>query len=68
MKQTLEDYIRQDTNFRQALLNQEGGIMKYWAQHADAEFDIDLFNGYENEIVKVYSFGKDRPDLFTQEC
>jgi len=54
MKQTLEDYIRQDGKFRQALLNQEGGIMKYWAQHPEAEFDIVLFDGYEKEIVDAF--------------
>ena len=54
MKETLEDYIRLDANFRQALLNLEGGIMNYWAQHPDAEFDRDLFNSYENQIVEDY--------------
>ena len=54
MKQNLEDYIRHDEKFRQTLLNQEGGIMKYWAQHPDAEFDTVLFENYEKQIVDVY--------------
>lgn len=28
--------------------------MKYWAEHPEADFDVDLFEGYENEIVKAY--------------
>lgn len=54
MKQTLEDYLRQDDEFRKTLLTQGGGIMKYWAQHPDAEFDTDLFDNYEKQIVESY--------------
>lgn len=54
MKQTIEDYIRHDERFRQALLEQEGGIMKFWAQHPENEFDTDLFEGYEKQIEKDY--------------
>ena len=54
MKQTVEDYIRQDKEFRKTLLEQGGGIMKFWAQHPDAEFDANLFKNYENQIVKEY--------------
>lgn len=54
MKQTLEDYIRRDEVFRQAMLDQEGGIMKYWAEHPDSDFDTDLFDGYEKQIVEDY--------------
>lgn len=54
MKQTLEDYLRQDDEFRKTLLAQDGGIMKYWAQHPDAEFDTDLFDNYEKQIVESY--------------
>lgn len=54
MKQTIEDYIRQNKEFQKTLLEQGGGIMKFWAQHPDAEFDADLFNNYENQIVKAY--------------
>lgn len=54
MKQTVEDYIRQDEEFRQALLKQDGGIMKFWAEHPDKDFDVDLFEDYENQIVEAY--------------
>ena len=28
--------------------------MKFWAEHPDRDFDVDLFDGYENQIVKDY--------------
>lgn len=50
MKQTIEDYIRQNENFRQVLLKQDGGIMKYLAEclsnHPDTYAD--------NEFIKKY--------------
>ena len=54
MEQTLQDYIRQDAKLRQFLLNQDGGIMKFWAEHPDRDFDVDLFDDYENDIVEAY--------------
>ncbi len=51
---TIEYYIRQDKEFRKTLLERCGGIMKFWAQHPDAEFDADLFTNYENQIVEAY--------------
>ncbi len=54
MKQTLPDYIKQNEDLRTVLLAQKGGIMKYWAEHPDADFDVDLFEGYENEIINAY--------------
>ncbi len=54
MKQTIEDYIRGNENLRQLLLKQDGGIMKFWAEHPDRDFDVDLFDDYENQIVKDY--------------
>ena len=54
MKQTLPDYIKQNEDLCKILLAQDGGIMKYWAEHPDADFDVDLFEGYENEIVNSY--------------
>ena len=54
MKQTLEDYIRHDEEFRQALLKLGGGILKYWTEHPEYDFDIDLFNGYEKQVVEAY--------------
>ena len=54
MKQPLPIIIRQDDSLRQILLSQEGGIMKYWAEHPEAEFDVDLFEGYEKQITEEY--------------
>lgn len=54
MRQTIEDYIRHDEEFRLALLKQEGGIMKYWASHPEVEFDAILFEAYEKELVESY--------------
>lgn len=54
MKKTLEDYIRQDSEFRKTLLEQDGGIMKFWAEHPDADFDAELYNDYEKQIVEAY--------------
>ena len=54
MKMKLENYIREDKECRQVLLNQKAGILKYWAEHPDSDFDTDLFDSYENEIVKTY--------------
>lgn len=54
MKQTLEDYIRHDKVFRQVLLDQDGGIIKYLAELPDGDFDTDLFFNYQNQIVEEY--------------
>ena len=44
MEQTLHDYIRQDAKLRQFLLNQDGGIMKFWAEHPDKPKMQDSFS------------------------
>lgn len=54
MKQTLPDIIRKNDNLRQLLLAQEGGIMKFWAEHPNKDFDANLFEEYEKQIVKAY--------------
>lgn len=54
MKQTLEKYIRQDNVFRHVLMQLDGGIMKFWAEHPSRDFDVDLFDDYEKQIVKDY--------------
>ena len=54
MKKTLEEYIRQDFKFRQLLLKMDGGVMKFWAEHPDRDFDVDLFDDYEKQIVEEY--------------
>lgn len=53
MKQTLETYI-QDKDFQQLLLKLDGGILKFWAEHPDMEFDGDLYDKYENQIAEDY--------------
>lgn len=54
MKQILPAIIRKNENFRQLLLTQEGGIMKFWAEHPDRDFDANLFDDYEKQLVKAY--------------
>ena len=54
MKLTLPDIIRKNDNLRQLLLTQEGGIMKFWAEHPDRDFDTNLFDDYEKQLVKAY--------------
>lgn len=54
MKKTLEEYIRQDNKFRQLLLKMDGGVMKFWTEHPDRDFDVDLFDDYEKQIVEEY--------------
>ena len=54
MKQNLSEFIKENANLRQLLLKQDGGIMKFWAEHPDMDFDVYLFDDYENQIVKEY--------------
>lgn len=54
MKQTLPDYIKQNEALRKVLLAQEGGIMKYLAEHLDANGTTDLFGSYQDHCVKVF--------------
>ncbi len=54
MKQKLEDYIRENEDLRKILLAQEGGIMKYWAEHPDADGTAVLFGGYQEYCVKKF--------------
>lgn len=54
MKKTLEEYIRQDNKFRQLLLKMDGGVMKFWAEHPNRDFDVDLFDDYEKQIGEEY--------------
>ena len=37
MNKTLVNYIREDEKFRQVLSKQDGGIMKFWAEHPDTD-------------------------------
>ena len=54
MEQTLPDIIRQNEELRRTLLAQEGGIMRFWAQHPEKDFDADLFEDYERSIDEAY--------------
>lgn len=54
MKQTLPEYIAQHEELRQLLLAQEGGIMKYLAEHLDAKDSATLFRDYQNLCVEKF--------------
>lgn len=54
MKQTLPEYIAQHEELRQLLLAQEGGIMKYLAEHLDASDSATLFRDYQNLCVEKF--------------
>ena len=54
MKQTLPDYIKQHEDLRKVLLAQEGGIMKYLAEHLDANGTADLFGSYQDHCVHIF--------------
>ena len=51
MKQPLENHIREDKNFRQVLLNQEAGIMKFWAEQPDTDGLEALRKGYRDQCT-----------------
>lgn len=54
MKQTLPELIRQNKDLRQILLEQEGGIVKYLAEHLDANGTAALFTEYQNHCVDIF--------------
>ncbi len=54
MKQTLPEYIAEHEDLRQILMAQEGGIMKYLAEHLDADGTAELFHGYQNLCVEKF--------------
>ena len=62
MKQTLPDYIKQNEDLRKVLLAQDGGIMKYWAEHLEANGNADLFHAYQDHCVGIF-FEKNKWDL-----
>lgn len=62
MKQNLPDYIKQNDDLRQLLLSQEGGIMKYLADHLDANGTAALFTDYQNQCVEEF-FEKNKWDI-----
>ena len=61
MKQIIEDYIRENEDFRRALQKQEGGLMKYLAEylpkHPDIYVDKELLEKYRQHYYE--SFLKD---------
>ena len=48
------NYIRENENLRQTLLAQEGGIMKYLAEHLDANDSATLFKDYQDQCVEKF--------------
>jgi len=62
MKPTLPELIKQNENLRNILLSQEGGIMKYLAEHLEANGTAELFNDYQNYCVDFF-FEKNKWDL-----
>ncbi len=62
MKKTLPDFIKQNENLRQILLAQEGGIMKYLAEHLDANGTAELFRNYQEQCAEEF-FEKNKWDL-----
>lgn len=53
MKQTLPNYIKQNENLRQVLLAQNGGIMKYLAEHLDIR-GSELFKKYQDQCDECF--------------
>lgn len=62
MKQTLPDIIRQNEDLRKLLLAQDGGIMKYLAEHLEANGNAELFHAYQDHCVDIF-FEKNKWDL-----
>ena len=62
MKQTLPELIKENKDLRDILLAQEGGIMKYLAEHLDANGTAALFADYQNHCVDTF-FEKNKWDL-----
>lgn len=54
MKQSLPEYIKQNEALRNILLAQEGGIMKYLAEHLDANGTADLFSSYQDHCAEIF--------------
>ena len=54
MNQFLPDIIRENEDLRQALLEQEGGIVSYLAGHLDADGVEALYKGYRTQCLEAY--------------
>ena len=53
MKQTLPEIIKKDEQLRRTLLAQEGGIVKYLAEHLDAD-GFTLYSTYQNKVLNEH--------------
>ena len=56
MNKTLVNYIIENEKFRRVLLKQDGGIMKFWAEHPDSDGLEALRKSYRD--LCVYDFRK----------
>ncbi len=54
MKYIFIENIAHDENLRQTLLAQEGGIMKFIAEHLDAKSFAQLFSDYQNQCAEKF--------------
>ena len=62
MNDTLPEIIKKNDNLRRLLLTQEGGIMKYLAEHLDVNGTAKLFSDYQESCVEIF-FEKNKWDL-----
>lgn len=62
MRNTLPEIIEQNKSLRQLLLAQEGGIMKYLAEHLDANGTAKLFSDYQELCAEIF-FERNKWDL-----
>ena len=54
MKQNLPDIIRGNEDLQQTLLAQEGGILKYLAEHMDADGIEALYEDYRTQCLNAF--------------
>ncbi len=54
MSNSLPDFIKKNKQIRQALQKQKGGIVKYLADHLDANSIEELFSEYQKQCVEQF--------------
>lgn len=54
MSISLPEYLAQHEELRQSLLAQEGGILKFLAEHLDAKDTDSLFHAYQDQCVEEF--------------
>lgn len=54
MKQNLPNIIRENKELQQTLLKQEGGIIKYLAEHIDADGIVALYEDYRTQCLNAF--------------